>query len=69
MIQSHQTETLVMEVVLSTAISSRKQPPWEDGTEYGIKKAADMVTWFTSCGSETGLGAEAHLVQRFSYLR
>ena len=32
---------------------------------YGIEKAADMVNWFTSCGSQTALGAEVHLVQRF----
>ncbi len=39
---------------------------WQTATEYyGIEKAADMVNWFTSCGSQTALGAEVHLVQRF----
>lgn len=39
---------------------------WQAATEYyGIEKAADMVNWFTSCGSQTALGAEVHLVQRF----
>lgn len=39
---------------------------WDDATEYyGIVKAADMVDWFKECGSQTALGAEVHLVQRF----
>lgn len=39
---------------------------WKPATEYyGIGKAADMVNWFASCGSQTALGAEVHLVQRF----
>lgn len=39
---------------------------WGTATEYsGIVKAADMVEWFKECGSQTALGAEVHLVQRF----
>lgn len=42
------------------------QADWGTATEYsGIVKAADMVEWFKECGSQTALGAEVHLVQRF----
>lgn len=39
---------------------------WQNVSEYtGIKKAQDVVDWFKRCGSQTALGAEVHLVQRF----
>ena len=39
---------------------------WQTPKEYeGIEKAQDVVDWFKRCGSQTALGAEVHLVQRF----
>ena len=42
------------------------ESPWQTAIEYsGIVKAKDMVDWFKACGSQTALGAEVNLVQRF----
>lgn len=46
--------------------SKVEEADWGTATEYsGIVKAADMVDWFKACGSQTALGAEVNLVQRF----
>lgn len=43
-----------------------EESPWGTPQEYeGIVKAKDMVDWFKACGSQTALGAEVNLVQRF----
>lgn len=53
-------------LVYTQSRSKTAQADWATATEYsGIVKAKDMVDWFKACGSQTALGAEVNLVQRF----